>query len=281
MTIRNDAPVKLAGWEPGNYEDEYRGPMTLAQALTVSSNSVAAQIGAEVGPKEIARLAKRFGIGSPLQAYPSIALGADEVTLLELTRAYSVLANGGRLTQTHIVSEIRDQRGAVLYAAPRADAVQVYASEASATLTGMLSNVVRFGTGAQARVPGWQIAGKTGTSQSWRDAWFIGYSARMIGGVWIGNDDDRATRKVTGGGAAAALFAKVMTAAHRGLQPEPLSGAELASSWLNASVDDTWLDEFAEYPEFDVTLEIQTLLFPTSPSKPKCPKFFIPVMPPP
>lgn len=248
-TVRNDAPVKLAGWEPGNYEDTYRGPITLAQALAVSSNSVAAQLGSEVGPRKIATLAKRFGINSPLHAYPSIALGADEVTLLEMTRAYAVLANEGRLFQTHLISEIRDQRGVVLYAAPEANDVQVYDPDAAAMLTGMLANVVRFGTGAQAQIPGWQIAGKTGTSQSWRDAWFVGYSARMIGGIWIGNDDDRATRKVTGGGAAAALFAKVMTAAHRDLKPEPLRGVELSASWLDTPFDANTRNETTEFPE--------------------------------
>ena len=235
-TVRDDAPIKLAGWEPGNYEDNYRGPITLAQALAVSSNSVAAQVGAEVGPKAIADLAKRFGVASPLHAYPSIALGADEVTLFELTRAYSTLANGGRRTATHLVSEIRDQRGDVLYVAPPAEGMAVYAPELASVMTGMLTNVVRFGTGAQAQIPGWQIAGKTGTSQSWRDAWFVGYSARMTAGVWIGNDDDRATKKVTGGGASAALFAKVMASAHRDLKPEPLAGAELASTWLDPEI---------------------------------------------
>lgn len=250
-TVRDDAPIELAGWQPGNYEDNYRGPITLAQALAVSSNSVAAQIGSEVGPKNIAKLAKRFGIDSKLHAYPSIALGADEVTLLEMTKAYGVLANEGRRMQTHIVAEIRDQRGAVLYTTPEVAGVQVFDADDAAAMTGMLSNVVRFGTGVQAQIPGWQIAGKTGTSQSWRDAWFVGYSASMIGGVWIGNDDDRATRKVTGGGAAAALFAKVMTAAHRGLKPTPLRGAELAGSWLEAPFDNGFQDGAVENPELN------------------------------
>lgn len=249
LTVRDDAPVELAGWQPGNYEDDYRGPITLAKALAISSNSVAVQVGTEVGPRQVAELARRFGINSPLHAYPSIALGADEVNLLELTSAYGVLANEGRRTRPHMVSEIRDQRGQVLYAAPAAEEVQVYDPESTATLTGMLSNVVRFGTGAQAQIPGWQIAGKTGTSQSWRDAWFVGYSARMVAGVWIGNDDDKAMRKVTGGGASAALFAKVMTAAHRGLKPEPLPGAELGPMWLDAEFYDDMSGEAFEDPE--------------------------------
>ena len=264
-TVRDDAPVQLAGWKPGNYEDNYRGQITLARALAVSSNSVAAQIGSEVGPREIAKIAKRLGIDSPLHAYPSIALGADEVTLLEMTRAYGVIANAGRRNQTHIISEIRDQRGTVLYAAPKADEVQVFAEDAAATLTGMLSNVVRFGTGGQAQIPGWQIAGKTGTSQSWRDAWFVGYSARMVTGVWIGNDDDGATKKVTGGGAAAALFAKVMIAAHRGLKPEPLRGVDLATAWMSLPAIDG-AEETGEYAEFDQMGETSQLIGSSSSS---------------
>jgi penicillin-binding protein 1A len=253
--VRNDAPFKMAGWEPGNYQDEYRGPITLARALAVSSNSVAAQIGSEVGPKKIVNIAMRFGIESPLHPYPSIALGTDAVTLLEMTRAYGVLANEGKKAKPHIVSEIRDQRGTVLYRAPSAQEDQVYDPEAAAVLTGMLANVVRSGTGVQAQVPGWQVAGKTGTSQSWRDAWFVGYSARLIGGVWMGNDDDRPTRKATGGSAAAALFAKVMTAAHRELKPEPLRGADLGAAWLGADIDDSWLSEWFEFPELDLATE--------------------------
>jgi penicillin-binding protein 1A len=251
-TIRNDAPVDMPNWQPSNYEDNYRGPITLAKALAISSNSVAVQVGTEVGPRQVAELAKRFGITSPMHAYPSIALGADEVNLLEMTSAYGVLANEGRRPQTaHIVSEIHNQRGEVLYAAPKGADVQVYAADAARTLTGMLSNVVRFGTGVRAQVPGWQVAGKTGTSQSWRDAWFVGYSARMVAGVWIGNDDDRATAKVTGGGAAAALFAKVMIAAHRGLKPEPLAGVELGAQWL----DSTFSDETVDPAIADVAVE--------------------------
>jgi penicillin-binding protein 1A len=262
MTIREDAPIKLGTWEPRNYEDEYRGPITLARALAVSSNSVAAQIGSEIGPRQVVKLAQRFGIKSQLSAYPSIALGADEVTLLEMTNAYGVLANEGRLVTPYIVSEIRDQRGAVLYRAAEAEEERVYDADSTAVMNGLLANVVRAGTGVQAKVPGWDIAGKTGTSQSWRDAWFVGYSARLIGGVWIGNDDDRATGKATGGSAAAALFSKVMTAAHRGLKPEPLPGAELGAAWMGPDPEDMFLDEWFAFPELGPLTEFPEFVAP-------------------
>jgi penicillin-binding protein 1A len=260
MDVRNDEPVKFGSWEPRNYNDEYRGPMTLARALAVSSNSVAAQIGKEIGPKAVLKLAQRFGIASTLHAYPSISLGTDAVTVLEMTRAYGVLANDGKLATTHIVSEIRDQRGTVLYRAAAAGEPQVFDRNGAATMTGMLANVVRSGTGAAAQIPGWQIAGKTGTSQSWRDAWFVGYSSELIGGVWIGNDDDRATAKATGGSAAAALFAKVMTAAHRGLKPAPLTGADLGAEWLGSEVPDEMTEEWFEIPEMGESPDLPGLI---------------------
>lgn len=255
MTIRDDVPITLGTWEPRNYEDAYRGPITLARALAVSSNSVAAQLGSEVGPKQIVKLAKKFGIDSPLSAFPSIALGADEVTVLEMTRAYGVLANEGRRVKPFIVSEIRDQRGVVLYRAPEAKEEQVYNAGSAAVMTGMLANVVNAGTGVQAKVPGWQIAGKTGTSQSWRDAWFVGYSARLVAGVWIGNDDDRSTGKATGGSAAAALFSKVMTAAHRDMKPEPLRGAQLGAEWMGPDTEEMLPEEWFDFPELGPVTE--------------------------
>jgi penicillin-binding protein 1A len=236
--IRNDEPIQIGNWQPKNYSDTYVGPITLAKALAISSNSVAAQVGSEVGPRRVVELAKRFGISTPLQPNLSLALGTDEVTLMDMTSAYAVLANGGLKPSPHIVTSISNIRGDMLYTAPRTEAAQrVYAESAVETLTGMLSNVVRAGTGHAAGIPGWQIAGKTGTSQSWRDAWFVGYSSRYVGGVWIGNDDDHATKQVTGGGASAALFAKVMTAAHKGVPARPLPGADQGAMWLDSGFD--------------------------------------------
>lgn len=249
MDVREDAPVTLGNWSPRNYDETYSGPITLARALAKSSNTVAAQIGSEIGAKNIVKLAQRFGIASPLHPNPSLSLGTDAVTVLEMTRAYGVLANDGKLVTPYIVSEIRDQRGAVLYKSAPLEEKQVFNQETTATMTGMLANVVRAGTGAQAQIPGWQIAGKTGTSQNWRDAWFVGYSSRNIAGIWIGNDDDRPTGKATGGSAAAALFAKVMTAAHRGLKPEPLRGAELGSEWMGPEPQSEMPDEWFDLPE--------------------------------
>lgn len=254
MDVREDAPVTLGNWSPRNYDETYSGPITLARALAKSSNTVAAQVGSEIGPKNIVKLAQRFGITSPLHPNLSLSLGTDAVTVLEMTRAYGVLANDGRLVKPYVVSEIRDQRGAILYRSTPVEEPQVFNIDATAIVTGMLANVVRAGTGTQAQISGWQIAGKTGTSQNWRDAWFVGYSSRLVGGIWIGNDDDRPTGKATGGSAAAALFAKVMTAAHRGLKPEPLRGADMGLEWLGSDPVSEMPDEWFDMPDPDLSL---------------------------
>jgi len=251
MDVREDAPVTLGNWSPRNYDETYSGPITLARALAKSSNTVAAQVGSEIGAKNIVKLAQRFGITSPLHPNPSLSLGTDAVTVLEMTRAYGVLANDGKLVKPYVVSEIRDQRGAVLYKSAPVEEQQVFNTETTATMTGMLANVVRAGTGAQAQISGWQIAGKTGTSQNWRDAWFVGYSSRLVSGIWIGNDDDRPTGKATGGSAAAALFAKVMTAAHRGLKSEPLRGADTGFEWLGPEPLSETPEELFDLPDPD------------------------------
>ena len=225
-TVRTDEPVLIGVWQPRNYSEEYLGPVTLATALSLSLNSVAAQIGFEVGPNKVAALAHRFGVTSQLHNYPSIALGTDEVTLLDMTTGYGVLAKGGLQMTPYIIEEVRNSRGDVLYSNPVAEPRRIYPEHLAEDMTGMLRQVVVEGTGRAAQVPGWEVAGKTGTSQSWRDAWFIGYTTRFVGGVWVGNDDDKPMAKVTGGAIPARIFSRMMAAALEGIPPEALPGAD-------------------------------------------------------
>jgi penicillin-binding protein 1A len=225
-SVRRDEPMEVGAWLPRNYRDEYMGEVTLTTALARSLNTVAARVGIEVGPKRITALAKRFGVTSPLHNYPSIALGTDEVTLLEMTTGYGVLAKNGLQMAPYIVEEIRNSKGDLLYSKPATDAPRIYAQNLSEDMTRMLNRVVTDGTGRGAQVPGWDVAGKTGTSQGWRDAWFIGYTTRYVAGVWVGNDDDRPMAEVTGGSAPARIFSQVMTAALDGIAPEPLPGLD-------------------------------------------------------
>jgi len=232
-TIRYDEPVRIGSWRPRNYDGGYRGPVTLSEALALSLNTVAAQLGVEIGIDKVAALARRFGVKSELGDYPSLALGSDETTLLDLVTGYGVLARGGLEVSPYMVTEVRNTRGERLYRRSTSSAQRLYPPDLTEDMNAMLSRVVLRGTGRAAQVPGWQIAGKTGTSQDWRDAWFLGYSTRYVCGVWLGNDDDASMGRMTGGEGPARIFASAMTRAHQGLTPEPLPGASRPEDFLD------------------------------------------------
>ncbi len=223
-SIRNDAPVKIGNWTPENYEKKYRGEVTLATALANSLNTIAAQLVMEVGPDRVTQVAHRMGIESDLQSNASIALGTSEVSLLELTASYAPFMNGGYKATPHIVKRITDADGKVLYENKYDNPPRVLNEDIAATMNGMLSRVITEGTGKAARLQGWQAAGKSGTTQSFRDALFVGYTSNLTTGVWFGNDDGTSMKKVTGGGLPAKAWKDFMTAAHSGLSPSPLFG---------------------------------------------------------
>lgn len=223
--VRRDQPVTIDGWSPQNYSRVYSGPMTLAEALQDSINTIAAQLGQEVGEESIISLIKSFGISGEFQPFPSIALGSQGISLRDMVRAYGVFMTGGKRIDPYIVERISNSRGDILYERPSYDASQVYPRRDAETMVAMLERVVTDGTGKRARLEGWQVAGKTGTSQESRDAWFIGFSAVRVGGVWVGNDDDTPMARVTGGGLPASLWHDMMAIAHEDLEPEALAGA--------------------------------------------------------
>ncbi|MEM1353198.1 MAG: penicillin-binding transpeptidase domain-containing protein, partial [Pseudomonadota bacterium] len=223
--VRVDQPTTIGKWSPQNFSRAYMGPVSITEALSDSLNTVAAQLGNEVGEDQIIGLAKRFGITESLRPLPSIALGSQEVTLEDLTRAYGPFMTGGTRIDPYLVAKIETSRGDVIYQRPTYDLPRVYPRENAELMTGMMASVVREGTGRGAAIPGWPVVGKTGTSQSSRDALFVGYSALMLGGVWVGNDDDTPMKAVTGGGLPARLWADMMRAAHAGQDPVALPGA--------------------------------------------------------
>jgi penicillin-binding protein 1A len=223
-TIRDDGPVRIGNWTPENYEKKYRGEVTLATALANSLNTIAAQLVMEVGPERVTQVAHRMGIESELQNNASIALGTSEVSLMELTASYAPFMNGGYKATPHIVKRISDADGKVLYENRYDNPPRVLSEEIAATMNGMLSRVITEGTGKAARLQGWQAAGKSGTTQSFRDALFVGYTSNLTTGVWFGNDDGTSMKKVTGGGLPAKAWKDFMTAAHSGLSPSPLFG---------------------------------------------------------
>ena len=228
--VFNDRPISIGKWQPVNYSGEYHGPMTLSEALARSTNTVAAELGNETNPERIAALAKRFGIASEMKPFPSIALGSQEVSLWELVRAYGVFQSGGYRMEPYLIARVTDSRGQVYFEHPVSERERVYPEDLAAEMNAMMMRVITasFGTGGRARIPNWTVAGKTGTSQESRDAWFVGFTAAYIGGVWVGNDDDSPMRRVTGGGLPAELWAEIMKAAHEGKKPEALFGANRA-----------------------------------------------------
>lgn len=225
-TVRIDQPTEIGNWAPENYTRRYRGPMTVREALKLSINTIAAQITAEVGPSQVAALANRFGIKSELRPEYSLALGSSEVTLHEMTRAYSVFANEGLLRPSYLITEIRDTTGAPIYKRRTVAGRRVYPVPYARQMTSMLRDVVETGTGHGAKLGARQAGGKTGTSQDYRDAWFVGFTTQMTTGVWLGNDDNSSMRKITGGLLPVDIWKSYMRSAHKGLKTVELSAPD-------------------------------------------------------
>ncbi len=244
--IRQDAPINVKGWSPENYGHEYYGAVTLTKALAMSLNTVAVRLGMEVGPKAVVRLAHRLGILSDLEPNASIALGTSEVTPLEMVSAYAAFANGGIGVRTYAITSVRTASGRLIYRRHPYNYGRVIEPRYVAMMNGMMEETLRSGTAHKADFPGWQAAGKTGTSQDFRDAWFIGYTSHMVAGVWLGNDDGAPTRKVSGGNLPVEIWSRFMRDAHQGVpvanlpysddrgeepaspQPAPTAGAPMA-----------------------------------------------------
>ena len=212
-----DAPITVGGWSPRNYDDEYRGPVTVREGLARSINTVAVRVGLKAGVKHIQETARRLGIDSTLPADASIALGTGEVTLLELTSAYAALANGGARVLPHGIAEIRNRAGDVLYGRAGSGAGRAAEGADVAAMRDLLGAAVANGTGRAARLPqGFGPAyGKTGTSQKFRDAWFVGWAGKLVAGVWLGNDDGSPMDEVTGGSYPAETWRRFMVEALR------------------------------------------------------------------
>ncbi|MBD0413672.1 transglycosylase domain-containing protein [Oryzicola mucosus] len=222
-SLRNDAPIKIGKWTPENYGGKYYGQVTLATALAKSLNSVAAQLTMEVGPNAVIEAAHRMGIESSLQSNVSISLGTSEVTPLELTAAYVPFANGGYKPQIHFVQRVTTTGGKVLYEYTGGNTPRVVSSETVGMMNAMMSATIKEGTARKADFA-WPAAGKTGTSQNSRDAWFVGYTANLTTGVWFGNDDGKPMNKVTGGALPASAWHEFMVAAHDGVPIAALPG---------------------------------------------------------
>ena len=209
-----DKPVRVAGWRPRNYDGRFHGAMPLRRAFAQSINSVAVQVSERVGHRRVIDAARRLGITTPIAPHPSLALGASEVTLIELTAAYAAVANGGVAVWPYGIASVEAVGGKRLYRRTGGPQARVIEKGRAQALRRMLREVVRGGTGRAARLGGSE-AGKTGTSQGFRDAWFVGFAGDLVAGVWVGNDDDRPMKKVTGGGLPARIWRAFMRDAAR------------------------------------------------------------------
>ena len=207
----DDRPLRLKGWEPANFDGKFRGEITLTEAFARSVNTAAVRLAQTVGPERVAATARQLGVFSPLQPVPSIALGTSEVSLLELTGAYLPFASGGMRRPLFGVTKVQDATGAVLYRHVPTE-VRVISPDAVADMQGMLTAAVAEGTGRSAGLPDRVAAGKTGTTQNGRDAWFVGYAGTYVAGVWLGNDDNRPMQGVQGSNLPAQIWREAMQA---------------------------------------------------------------------
>ncbi|BAT57720.1 penicillin-binding protein 2D [Variibacter gotjawalensis] len=223
-SIREDSPVNIKGWQPKNYTRQYAGPVTLQRALATSLNTVAVRLTMEVGPKAVAQTAHRLGISSKIEPNASIALGTSEVSVLEMTSAFVPFANGGIMMTPHVVTRIKGANAKILYRRDQASLGRIIEARYVGMMNQMMAETVTSGTAKKADLPGWQAAGKTGTSQDFRDAWFIGYTGNLVTGVWLGNDDSSPTEKASGGGLAVDIWSRFMKVAHQNAQPVELPG---------------------------------------------------------
>ncbi|MFM8940508.1 MAG: transglycosylase domain-containing protein, partial [Phenylobacterium sp.] len=225
-----DEAIRIGNWEPRNYTGEFLGPISLQTALAQSVNTVAARLANEVGTGNVAATARRLGIRSPIQLDPSMALGAVEVSPLEMAQAYLPFANGGYAASAWTIERVRTAEGRVLYdrSVAQPPRTQVIGAPALPQMNQMMRQVLTSGTGPRARGPGYDLAGKTGTTRDYRDAWFVGYTGGFVAAVWVGRDDNTPMRRVTGGGAPAAVWQAFMARTLPRLKAEPIPGGVAA-----------------------------------------------------
>lgn len=211
-SVVQDSPITFSTvqgpYSPTNYTKTYLGNITLRKALENSINTVAVKLNNLVGPETVMRLAKAMGIQSKLQPVLSLPLGANEVTMMELVTAYSVIANRGLRNDPTAVIKIEDREGAVLFK-HQPQPKRVLDPMIASTMVDMLKGAVRYGTGQNANLPR-PVAGKTGTTSDYKDAWFIGFTPQLVTATWVGNDDNKPMNKVTGGGIPALMWRAFM-----------------------------------------------------------------------
>jgi penicillin-binding protein 1A len=228
-----DSPVCIGNWCPHNYSGGYSGSLTLTQAITNSVNIIPVKLSialgdgnAKLGRAKIIQTARNFGIYTPLPDTPSLPIGADAVNVLEHAVAYATFPNLGKAVTPHAALEVRSGTGEVIWRFDRDGKrpQQVISPQVALEMIGMMNSVVEKGTGKRAQLTDTRAGGKTGTTNGYRDAWFVGYTGNFTGAVWMGNDDYTPTKRMTGGTLPALLWHNIMTYAHQGVELRPLAG---------------------------------------------------------
>ena len=229
-----DSPVCIGNWCPRNYSGGFRGSMSLTQALTNSINTIAVKLTTLIGNEnnkagraKIRELAKAMGLRTPLPDSTSLPIGAAEVTVLDHTGAFATFPNLGKAVTPHAILEVRTGDGNVIWRFDRDGPKprQVMPEQVAKDMNFMMNKVAEEGTGRRALLDGVKVAGKTGTTNAFRDAWFVGFTGNYVGGVWFGNDDYQSTKRMTGGSLPAQTWGQIMSFAHQGIELKPLIGA--------------------------------------------------------
>jgi penicillin-binding protein 1A len=250
-----DGPICIGNWCPQNYGHSYSGPVTLTKAITNSINVVPVKLSiaigqkyapkspnpAKIGREKIVETARKFGIKAPLPDTPSLPIGADEVTIIEHAVAYATFPNKGKAVTPHAVLEVRTGAGDLVWRWDRDGPKprQVIPANIAADMAGMMSHVVAEGTARRAQLDGIPTAGKTGTTNSYRDAWFNGYTGNFVCAVWFGNDDYSPTNRLTGGALPAQTWHDIMVVAHQGIEIKELTGVGMGKKLPQPAVQQT------------------------------------------
>ena len=266
-----DEPVTIDGWSPRNSERTNLGPVTLREAFSRSINTVSAKIGAQVGFSTIADMARRFGITTPISTYPAMVLGASDVRLIEMTRAFASVANNGVAVTPYGIRRVVTADGRLLYQRDPDEGRVLVAPWVAAEMTDLLQSAVLSGTGRAAQI-GRPVAGKTGTTTSNKDGWFIGFSSGLTTGVWMGRDDARPVPGLQGGTAPARAFHDFMIVAVANRPPEPFQTQVPMPDWQLTPEEEMYGDQPADMNDMGPMVDENGMPLGAPPSEPSVPQ---------